>query len=89
MIGFTLKSVQPLLKNRNVKLTISDQAGTNRSMNRRNARLLTTLVLLGSAQMHRCPGLEYSARAGILGKPVCSEAGVDETDEAYTTMRLL
>jgi hypothetical protein len=46
-------------------------------------------VLLGSAQMHRCPGLEYSARTGILGKPVCSEAGVDETDEADTTMRLL
>jgi hypothetical protein len=55
-------------------------------MNRKNFRLLTTLALLGSAQMNRCPGLEYSARAGILGKLVCSEAGVDETDEADTKM---
>ena len=52
-------------------------------MNRGSSRLLTTLALLGSAQMHvGCPGLEYSARAAVLGTLACNEAGVDENDEA-------
>jgi hypothetical protein len=52
-------------------------------MNRRNFRLLTTLALLGGAQMHiGCAGLEYAARAAVLGTLACNEAGVDENDEA-------
>ena len=45
-------------------------------------RLLTTLVLVSSAQMpFGCLSLEYAARADVLGTP-CNEAGAEENDRA-------
>lgn len=53
-------------------------------MKRGNFRLLTTLALLGGAQMQvGCLAIEFTARADVPGTLVCNEAGgAVENDEA-------